>query len=96
MPLGQVIAPRQSLDNSAQQALVSRLSNAVLKAEGAPIDDPGAQSLVWAYYHELDATAIYVGGKNLEKAPLRLSPAVCWRLRLARPSTTWLAPTKAG
>ena len=52
---------------------MSRLSNAVLKSEGAPIDDPGAQSLVWAYYDEQPADTIYVGGKNVEQPPLRIS-----------------------
>ena len=73
MPLVQVIAPNQSLDSSAQNELMSRVSNAVLKAERAPIDDDGAQSLVWAYYHEMNDNAIYVGGENLEKPPFRVA-----------------------
>ncbi|MBT4521424.1 MAG: hypothetical protein HOC23_15605 [Halieaceae bacterium] len=73
MPLVTVIAPNRSLDSSAQRALMSRVSNAVLKAERAPIEDEGAQSLVWAYYHEMNENAIYVGSENLDKPPFRVS-----------------------
>ena len=73
MPLVQVTAPIGALNKNDQDTLMSQLSNAVLKAEGAPIDYPGAQALVWAYYNELPEGACYVGGQNLEKAPLRLA-----------------------
>ena len=73
MPLVQVTAPQNTLDIAEQNALMSRLSNAVLKAEGAPLDDAGAQSLVWAYFDERPATAIYIGGENLPAPPLRIA-----------------------
>jgi len=73
MPLIQVSAPQDSLTKTEQDALMSRLSNAVLKAETAPIDDPGAQSLVWAYYDERPKSSIYVGGENLREPPLRIA-----------------------
>jgi phenylpyruvate tautomerase PptA (4-oxalocrotonate tautomerase family) len=72
MPLIQVTVSKGTLRKNEQDDLISRLSNAVLKSEGAPINDPGAQSLVWAYYHEVLDGAVYVGGKNLEKAPIRV------------------------
>ncbi len=70
MPLIQVIAAKGALNRKDQDALVSRLSNAVLKSEGADTSDPAAQALVWAYYYERPDGACYVGGKSLEKAPL--------------------------
>lgn len=70
MPLIQVTAPQGALNKVNQDALMSRLSDAVLKAEGANTGDPAAQALVWAYYHERPHGACYVGGKNPEKAPL--------------------------
>ena len=73
MPLIQVQAQQDSLTKTDQDALMSRLSNAVLTAEGAPIDDAGAQSLVWAYFHEMNAGTIYVGSENLEASPLRIA-----------------------
>ena len=73
MPLIQVSAPQDTLNTREQDALMSRLSNAVLKAENAPVDDSGAQSLVWAYYEEKPKASIYVGGENLEEPPFRIA-----------------------
>ena len=73
MPLIQVEAPANTLTKAEQDRLISQLSNAVLKAEGAPIDDAGAQALVWAYYSEQPEGAIYVGSKNLSQPPLRIA-----------------------
>ncbi|MEP2531195.1 hypothetical protein [Shimia sp.] len=49
MPHIHVTAPQNALSKDQQDALMSNLSNAVLKAERAPIESAGAQSLVWAY-----------------------------------------------
>ncbi|WP_419904788.1 hypothetical protein [Kiloniella sp.] len=73
MPLLQVTAAQGALKKSDQDALMSRLTNALLEAERAPIDDAGAQSLAWAYYIEQPAGTIYVGGGSLDKAPLRIA-----------------------
>ena len=73
MPLIQVTAPKNALDKKAQDALISQLSNAVLSAEKADINDPAAQALVWAYYSEQATTGVYVGGKNLDKPPLTIA-----------------------
>lgn len=73
MPLIQVTAAADALSKPDQDALMSRLSNAVLKSERAPITDPGAHSLVWAHYHELPQGASYVGGKSLEQSPLQIA-----------------------
>jgi phenylpyruvate tautomerase PptA (4-oxalocrotonate tautomerase family) len=73
MPLIQVTAPQGALNNSKKDAFISRLSNAVLTAEDAPLTSPGAQSLVWAYYNEQSKNSIYIGGENLEQPPLRIA-----------------------
>ena len=73
MPLIQVDAPQDTLNKNEQDALISQLSNAVLKAERAPIDSAGAQSLVWAFYDEKPKTAIYVGSENLQEPPFRIA-----------------------
>ncbi len=73
MPLIQVDAPRGDLDKPQQDALMSQLSNAVLKAEGAPLKSEGAQSLVWAHFNEKPQGSFYVGGVPLEKPPFRIA-----------------------
>lgn len=73
MPLIQVSAAQGTLNKTEQDVLMSRLSNAVLKAENAPIDDSGAQSLVWAYYDEKPKGSVYVGGENLAEPPFRIA-----------------------
>lgn len=70
MPLIHVTASQGTLNKKDQDTLMSRISNAVLKSEGAPVNDPGAQSLVWAFYDEKPAGTCYVGGKNMDKPPL--------------------------
>ena len=72
MPLIQVTASQGTLGKNDQDVLMSRLSNAVLKSERAPINEPGAQSLVWAYYQEIPNGGVYVGGENLETPPIRI------------------------
>lgn len=73
MPLIQVDAPQGDLDKSQQDALMSQLSNAVLKAEGAPLESAGAQSLVWAHFNEKPQGTFYVGGEALAKPPFRIA-----------------------
>ena len=73
MPLIQVDAPRGNLDKSQQDMLMSQLSNAVLKAEGAPLDSAGAQSLVWAHFNEKPQGTFYVGGTPVDKPPFRVA-----------------------
>lgn len=73
MPLVQVTGPQESLARAERDELMTRLSDAVLTAERAPLDDPGARSLVWAYFHEVPGADIYIGGASPEKAPLRIA-----------------------
>lgn len=73
MPLIQVEAAKGTLNKADQDTLMSRISNAVLKAERAPIDHSGAQSLAWAYYDERAEGSVYIGGETLNKTPLRIA-----------------------
>ncbi len=73
MPLIQVTAAEGSLNKPEQDALMSRISNAVLKAERAPIDHAGAQALTWAYFIEQPEGAVYIGGENIPEPPLRIA-----------------------
>lgn len=73
MPLIHVTANQGALNKTDQDALMTRLSNAVLSSEGASVEDPAAQSLVWAYYDEQPAGSIYVGGKNIDQPPLKIA-----------------------
>lgn len=70
MPFVQVTAPNGALSKKTQDELMSRLSVAVIKAEGAQGNDPAALALVWAYYNEIDQGASYVGGQSIENAPI--------------------------
>lgn len=73
MPLIQVTAPQGAIAKDQQNPLMARLSNAVLKAERAPIKDAGAQALTWAHYYEQPEGTSYVGGKAIENPPLRIA-----------------------
>jgi phenylpyruvate tautomerase PptA (4-oxalocrotonate tautomerase family) len=73
MPLIQITAPTGALNKTDRDALVSRISNAVLKAERAPVTDAGAQALAWATFQELPAGAVYIGGAVPDQPPLRVN-----------------------
>lgn len=73
MPYLQVIAARGTLDKTGQDALISRVSNAILKAERAEVADAAAQSLVWAHFLVLPQSAVYIGGEVIDEPPLRIA-----------------------
>lgn len=73
MPLIHVTAAQGILGKTDQETLIKRLSDAVLKAERAPIGDAGAQALVWAHYHEQPVGTSYVGGVPVKEPPLRIA-----------------------
>ena len=73
MPHINVTASQGSLNKGQQDAFIKQISNAVLKAERAPIEDAGAQSLVWAYFHEQPEGTSYVGGKAVKEPPFRIA-----------------------
>ena len=69
MPFVQVTAPKGTLNKQSRDALMSRLSVAVIKAEGAAGDDPDALALVWSYYSEIEPGDGYVGGQPADQVP---------------------------
>lgn len=73
MPHIHVTAPQGVLEKQHQDILMSRLSNAVLKAERAPVADPGAQALTWAYFHEQPEGTTYIGDEAIPEPPLRIA-----------------------
>lgn len=73
MPYLQVIAAQGTLDKTGQDALISRVSNAILKAERAEVADAAAQSLVWAHFLVLPQSAVYIGGEVIDEPPLRIA-----------------------
>ncbi len=73
MPLIQVTAQTKTLTNAQQNDLMSRVSNAVLKAERAPTDFEGARALTWAYFTEAPEGSVYIGGENIDNPPVRIA-----------------------
>jgi len=49
---------------------MSRLSKAVIKAEGADANDPAALALVWAFHTEQPKGDSYVGGEAIDQPPV--------------------------
>ncbi len=70
MPLVQVTTAKGTFNKQEQDSLMSRLSKAVIKAEGADSNDPAALALVWAYHTEQQEGASYVGGEAIEQPPV--------------------------
>lgn len=70
MPLIQVGAPKGAMSKEKQDVFMKKLSDNVIKSEGATIGDAGANSSVWAYYDEIDASSCYLGGVVVVKQPL--------------------------
>lgn len=62
MPTITVTAPKGALDKAVRDALMKRLSDTLLKWEGADVSSPVAQSIAWTYYNEAPADGFYVGG----------------------------------
>lgn len=73
MPLIQVTADENALGKDEQEGFMSEISGAVLKAEGAPVDDDGANALVWAYFDARPANNIYIGGETISSPPVRIN-----------------------
>jgi len=73
MPLIQVTAQKDTLTKTKQDDLMTRISNAVLKAERAPTDFEGAQALTWAYFTEAPEGTVYIGGENIDNPPVRVA-----------------------
>jgi phenylpyruvate tautomerase PptA (4-oxalocrotonate tautomerase family) len=57
-----VTAPKGALDQAKRDRLMKRLSDTLLKYEGADIASKAAQDIAWTYYVEVDPGFFYVGG----------------------------------
>lgn len=64
MPTFTVTAPAGALDKAQRDALMRRLTDTLLKWEGAAPDNAAAQAIAWTYYNELPEGFFYVGGAN--------------------------------
>lgn len=63
MPTITVTAPTGALEKAARDTLMKRLSDALLKSEGADVSNAAAQAIAWTYYNELPDGSFYVGGE---------------------------------
>jgi len=73
MPLIQVGAPKGAMCEDKQNTFMKKLSDAVMKSEGATIGDKDAESLVWAYYNEIQKNSCYLGGYIVDKQPIYIT-----------------------
>ncbi len=62
MPTITVTAPKNALAQPARDRLMKRLSDTLLKYEGADLKSPAAQDIAWTYFQETEAGCFYVGG----------------------------------
>jgi len=68
----EVTAPENALDKPTRDRLMKRLTDTLLKWEGAPIDSAAAQAIAWTYYHEIPDGFFYVGGANPSEPRFKL------------------------
>lgn len=66
MPTITVTAPEGALDKAARDGLMKRLSDTLLRWEGADVGNAAAQAIAWTYYNEVPSGFFYVGGVNPE------------------------------
>lgn len=72
MPMIEVAAPAGALPPETRDKLMKRLTDTLLKWEGAPEGNTFAQAIAWAYFHEMPAGHFYVGGAAVADLRLRL------------------------
>ncbi len=72
MPMIDVTAPKGALSPPIRDALVKRLTDCLLKWEGAPADSTAAQAIAWVFVHQTEADHFYVGGANPAEPRFRI------------------------
>jgi phenylpyruvate tautomerase PptA (4-oxalocrotonate tautomerase family) len=72
MPTITVTAPAGAVAPAARDKLMKRLSDTLLKYEGASLDSAAAQEIAWTYFAEAPAGQFYVGGKPSSAARLKI------------------------
>lgn len=72
MPMINLTAPAGALSPAACDTLVKRLTDCLLKWEGAPADSAAAQAIAWVYVSETPDGCFYVGGVNPSEPRFRI------------------------
>jgi phenylpyruvate tautomerase PptA (4-oxalocrotonate tautomerase family) len=72
MPTITVTAPSGALEQAPRDRMMKRLSDALLTAEGADIDNAAAQAIAWTYFNEIPAALFYVGGIPADTPRLKI------------------------
>lgn len=62
MPMIEVTAPDGALSRDQQDRLMQRLTETLLKWEGAPKDSQVARAISWGYYHTMPRGDFYIAG----------------------------------
>jgi phenylpyruvate tautomerase PptA (4-oxalocrotonate tautomerase family) len=75
MPMMDLTYPEGALSPEARAQVVERLTEALLRHEGAPINRM-TRGLTWVYLHELPGDAVNVGGRPVARPSYRLEVTV--------------------
>src|SRR6266542_7171300 len=62
MPMIDFYCPEGALDGDARAAALEKMTEALLRCEGAP-DNERTRALSWGFIHELSRQAVNVGGR---------------------------------
>ncbi|MEM8923086.1 MAG: hypothetical protein AAGD35_06260 [Actinomycetota bacterium] len=73
MPFIQVAAQEGLLSKEERQDLMKRLSDAIIRAEGADPSEPSAQAMAWGHYHDLPKGDLFVYGEVVDAPPVHVS-----------------------
>jgi phenylpyruvate tautomerase PptA (4-oxalocrotonate tautomerase family) len=71
MPMIDLTLPEGALEPDARAEAVAELTEALLRAEGAP-DNEATRAMSWAFVHELPQDAVNVGGAPSERPVYRV------------------------
>jgi phenylpyruvate tautomerase PptA (4-oxalocrotonate tautomerase family) len=71
MPMIDITAPKGALAAPVRDVLVKRLTDCLLKWEGAAPNNAAAQAIAWVYVHEIETENFYVGGTNPKEPRFR-------------------------
>jgi phenylpyruvate tautomerase PptA (4-oxalocrotonate tautomerase family) len=89
MPMIELTMPEGALDKAAQDALMEKLTFALLRWEGAPEDSEAAKTVSWGYVDVRPAGDVYQGGRPQPAAPL-------YRVKITVPERALDDEKKAG
>lgn len=72
MPMIDLTYPEGALAPAARAEAVARLTEALLRIEGADPDSPHARGMAWAFVHELPPGAIHIAGRPAARPVYRV------------------------